>query len=68
MSKLRLLFVKEAQASYISHLDLMRTFQRCFPRTELEIKHTQGYCREAEHRHAHWYSGAGLLRGEAPHP
>ena len=43
MSKLRLLFVKEAQAAYISHLDLMRTFQRCFPRTELEIKHTQGY-------------------------
>ena len=43
MSKLRLLFVKEAQASYISHLDLMRTFQRCFPRTELDIKHTQGY-------------------------
>lgn len=43
MSKLRLLFVKEAQASYISHLDLMRTFQRVFPRTELEIKHTQGY-------------------------
>jgi hypothetical protein len=24
MSKLRLLFIKEAQASYISHLDLMR--------------------------------------------
>ena len=43
MSKLRLLFVKEAQAAYISHLDLMRTFQRCFPRTELDIKHTQGY-------------------------
>lgn len=43
MSKLRLLFIKEAQAAYISHLDLMRTFQRVFPRTELEIKHTQGY-------------------------
>ena len=43
MSKLRLLFVKEAQASYISRLDLMRTFQRAFPRTELDIKHTQGY-------------------------
>ena len=43
MSKLRLLFVKEAQAAYISHLDLMRTFQRCFPRTELDIRHTQGY-------------------------
>ena len=43
MSKLRLLFVKEKQASYISHLDLLRTFQRAFPRTELEIKHSQGY-------------------------
>ncbi len=43
MSKLRLLFVKEAQASWISHLDLMRTFQRAFPRTELDIKHSQGY-------------------------
>ncbi len=43
MSKLRLLFVKEAQAAYISHLDLLRTFQRCFPRTELDIKHSQGY-------------------------
>ena len=43
MSKLRLLFVKEAQASYISHLDLLRTFQRCFPRTELDIRHSQGY-------------------------
>ena len=43
MSKLRLLFVKEKQASYISHLDLIRTFQRAFPRTELEIKHTQGF-------------------------
>ena len=43
MSKLRLLFIKEAQASYISHLDLLRTFQRAFPRTELEIKHSNGY-------------------------
>ena len=43
MSKLRLLFVKEAQASWISHLDLMRTFQRAFPRTELDIRHSQGY-------------------------
>ena len=43
MSKLRLLFIKEAQAAYISHLDLLRTFQRCFPRTELDIKHSQGF-------------------------
>ena len=39
MSKLRLLFVKEGTAAYISHLDLLRTVQRAFPRTELEIKH-----------------------------
>ena len=43
MAKLRLLFVKEAQASYISHLDLMRTFQRVFPRGGLELKHSQGF-------------------------
>ena len=43
MSKLRLLFKKEAQASYISHLNLIRTFQRAFPRVGLEIKHTQGF-------------------------
>ena len=35
--------MKEAQASYISHLDLLRTFQRAFPRTELDIKHSRGY-------------------------
>ena len=38
MSKLRLVFVKEHQASYISHLDVMRTFQRVFPRAGLSIK------------------------------
>ncbi|MCR5825595.1 MAG: TIGR03936 family radical SAM-associated protein [Oscillospiraceae bacterium] len=43
MAKLRLLFVKEAQASYISHLDLMRTFQRVFPRGGLELRHSQGF-------------------------
>jgi radical SAM-linked protein len=43
MSKLRLLFVKEGSASYISHLDLMRTFQRVFPRTGLSIAHSHGF-------------------------
>lgn len=51
MSKLRLLFIKEAQASYISHLDLLRTFQRAFPRTELDIKHSQGYHPHPHHLH-----------------
>ena len=43
MAKLRLLFTKEAQASYISHLDTMRTFQRVFPRAELHLKHSNGF-------------------------
>ncbi len=43
MAKLRLLFVKEAQASYISHLDTMRTFQRVFPRAALHLKHSNGF-------------------------
>ena len=43
MAKLRLLFIKEAQASYISHLDLMRTFQRVFPRGGLELRHSNGF-------------------------
>ena len=43
MSKLRLVFVKEQQASYISHLDVMRTFQRVFPRAGLSIRHSNGF-------------------------
>ena len=43
MSKLRLIFVKEQQASYISHLDVMRTFQRVFPRAGLSIRHSNGF-------------------------
>lgn len=43
MSKLRLLFVKEGPAAYISHLDLLRTVQRAFPRTELQLRHSHGY-------------------------
>lgn len=43
MAKLRIRFSKEAQAAYISHLDLMRTFQRCFLRAGLVVRHSQGY-------------------------
>ncbi len=39
----RLLFTKQDRAKYISHLDLMRTFQRVFQRSELEIGHTEGF-------------------------
>lgn len=39
----RLLFSKTGRARYISHLDLMRTFQRAFQRADLTIKHTEGF-------------------------
>ena len=39
----RLLFSKTGRARYISHLDLMRTFQRAFLRAGVPIKHTEGF-------------------------
>ena len=39
----RLLFHKQGVAIYISHLDLMRVFQRAFKRAGLNLKHTQGF-------------------------
>lgn len=43
MGKLRLIFKKEGRAVYISHLDLLRTFQRVFIREGLVLKHSQGF-------------------------
>ena len=40
---LRALFEKTGQAVWISHLDLMRLFQRAFKRAGLALTHTQGY-------------------------
>ncbi len=39
----RLLFAKTGNAVWISHLDLMRLFQRAFKRAGLRLKHTQGF-------------------------
>lgn len=39
----RLLFEKKGNAIWISHLDLMRLFQRAFMRSGLKLKHTQGF-------------------------
>lgn len=39
----RLLFEKKGNAIWISHLDLMRLFQRAFKRAELPLMHTQGF-------------------------
>ena len=39
----RLLFEKTGNAVWISHLDLMRLFQRAFKRAGLSLTHTQGF-------------------------
>lgn len=39
----RLLFEKKGNAIWISHLDLMRLFQRAFKRAGLPLTHTQGF-------------------------
>lgn len=39
----RALFEKTGSAVYISHLDLMRLFQRAFKRAGLPLTHTQGF-------------------------
>ena len=39
----RLLFEKTGNAVWMSHLDLMRMFQRAFKRADLPLTHTQGF-------------------------
>jgi len=39
----RISFSKTGTARYISHLDLMRTFQRAFLRAGIDIRHTEGF-------------------------
>ena len=39
----RILFEKKGNAVWISHLDLMRLFQRAFKRGQLPLTHTQGF-------------------------
>lgn len=39
----RMLFKKTGNAVYISHLDLMRVFQRAFKRAGLLLRHSQGF-------------------------
>ena len=39
----RLLFEKTGNSVWMSHLDLMRLFQRAFKRADLPLTHTQGF-------------------------
>jgi len=43
MFKMRILFEKNDQASYISHLDLMKVLQRSFCRAGLPVKYSEGF-------------------------
>lgn len=41
--RLRLRFSKTGRAVYISHLDLMRTMQRAFQRSDIGLKYSEGF-------------------------
>ncbi|MBR5542598.1 MAG: TIGR03936 family radical SAM-associated protein [Oscillospiraceae bacterium] len=43
MRKVRVMYKKFGRAIYISHLDIMRTFQRVLTRAGIAVKHTEGF-------------------------
>ncbi len=43
MPELRFRFEKRLRAAYLSHLDVMRTFQRAFIRAGIRIRHSEGF-------------------------
>ncbi len=43
MRKVRVMYEKKERAVYISHLDIMRTFQRVLTRAGIAVKHTEGF-------------------------
>lgn len=43
MPELRIRFEKLGKASYLSHLDILRTFQRAFLRAGVQLKHSEGF-------------------------
>ncbi len=43
MPELRFRFEKQGRAAYLSHLDVMRTFQRAFIRAGLRLRHSEGF-------------------------
>ncbi len=43
MGRLLIKFTKEGDIRYISHLDLLRVFQRAFRRTDIKLRYSQGF-------------------------
>lgn len=54
----RMKFAKTGRAKYISHLDLMRCFQRCIRRSELPVAYSEGF-----HPHMQLILAAALSLG-----
>lgn len=43
MGRFLIKFTKEGEIRYISHLDLLRVFQRAFRRTDVKLRYSQGF-------------------------
>lgn len=43
MGRFLIKFTKEGEIRYISHLDLLRVFQRAFRRTDIRLRYSQGF-------------------------
>ena len=43
MPEIRFRFEKRGRAAYLSHLDMMRTFQRAFIRAGIRLRHSEGF-------------------------
>ncbi|MBR2716595.1 MAG: TIGR03936 family radical SAM-associated protein [Oscillospiraceae bacterium] len=43
MPELRFRFEKRGRSAFLSHLDVMRTFQRAFVRAEIGVRHSEGF-------------------------
>lgn len=43
MPELRFRFEKRGRSAYLSHLDVMRTFQRAFIRAGIRLRHSEGF-------------------------
>ncbi|HPR39512.1 MAG TPA: DUF2344 domain-containing protein, partial [Oscillospiraceae bacterium] len=42
-TEIRLFYTKTGSAKYISHLDVMRAFQRALKRTKIKFWYTEGF-------------------------
>lgn len=53
MYRIRLEYIKSKEATWISHLDLMRVFERALKRANINVKHSEGFNPKPEIVFAH---------------